>query len=806
MAVRVYNGTNYDTVLGTNSMGASNISLTTAYQAGVAQTAPNTSNKLTGIVFYIATLPSLGNIDLEIRESGVSKVTVQVAAADCKLGVNYAVFTTPYQFTTTSAGAYRPYVKNSTNNSGAVARDGSGAVPLLAMVYDTNSALGSTDDPMWLGFHNSGLTPVNVVLPNGLAFGSGLNKILTSASNRIWGSPMVGNGANVEIDKTVSSQIDVYGNIFVMDGGVFDKRGNASDLTIVSTLNFIHDADGDFALCTASGLYGGVILTDGKDTAVEAFYDGGVGTAADPARFEEAHGFEVGMELVIGWATTGTLDYQKDEIRYVISVPTPTTVVWSTTAGGAEAALTYTHATGMPVSNLTRNSVIKNSVTTRGFSIYHNYSGSANLSSFRYTRFEYASCLSGRGLQLSSTGYAVDIEGIVCYENSASGRTSVSWSGSIEQTSSKIVMYNTRGSNFSAQSGFTLGGSKKTIDGLYHYAAPGSTTNCAALSANASSSSNLVKNVYSSGANAGNGTDGYAVADYGNGNRFENIVVDASRRRGLLLNAGSGKEFINCKLGTIVTNEIDIDITSGVLVEAYFENLLHGSATLLGNYLSTIGDSEIAFQKLGGSDTDHRWYTRFGKGRSETSIVRTGDLSLAIEPEDTVEGFTWEFNILANANQLAYLPLFFRRSAGLTGDVDVDLYLPYSITPDATIALDATTGSWLSDIVQKDYEEAENLLCTMVVTVKGSAGNSLYLDDFFNSGNTSVVNNNIASFETWHRGKPVQVFSLLDVSAIPLQTKQLTWSDSDTYNVGEKGYKVDLIDTAVRLIKGLFGK
>ena len=94
----------------------------------------------------------------------------------------------------------------------------------------------------------------------------------------------------------------------------------------------------------------------------------------------------------------------------------------------------------------------------------------------------------------------------------------------------------------------------------------------------------------------------------------------------------------------------------------------------------------------------------------------------------------------------------------------------------------------------------------MVVTVKGSAGNSLYLDDFFNSGNTSVVNNNIASFETWHRGKPVQVFSLLDVSAIPLQTKQLTWSDSDTYNVGEKGYKVDLIDTAVRLIKGLFGK
>jgi hypothetical protein len=50
------------------------------------------------------------------------------------------------------------------------------------------------------------------------------------------------------------------------------------------------------------------------------------------------------------------------------------------------------------------------------------------------------------------------------------------------------------------------------------------------------------------------------------------------------------------------------------------------------------------------------------------------------------------------------------------------------------------------------------------------------LDDFFNGGNTSVVNNNIASFETWHRGKPAQIFSLLDVSAIPLQAAQLTES------------------------------
>ncbi len=776
MAVVAHNGTNYDTVLGTNSMGASNISLSTSYQPGVAQTAPNTTNYLTGVIFYLAAVPTLGDIDIEVRESGVSKVTVQVLKDDCKLGFNYARFTTPYKFTTTSAGAYQARIKNSSNSSGSVARDGSGAVPLLAMTYDAivTAPLSGTHDPMWLGIHDSGLTPINVTLANGESFGSGLNKVLTQATNRIWGSPTVGNGATVEIDKTVSSQIDVYGNIFVMDGGIFDKRGNASDLNIVSTLNFIHDADGDFSLCTASGLYGGTILTDGIETAVEAIYNGGAGTVANPANTTQPHGFAIGMEIAIGWANTGTNDYQKNEVRWVIGVPTPTQIVWSSTKGGAETALTYTHETGMPICNMTRNSVIKNSVTTRGFSIYHNYSSSDNVSSFSYTRFEYANCLSGRGLQLSSTGHAVNIDGIVCYNNSASGRSSVSWGGSIQQTSDKIIMFNTKGSNFSAQSGFTLGGSSKTILNLYHYGEPLSTTNCAALSANASSSSNRIINLYSSGANAPNYSFGYAVADYGNGNYFENVVIDGSRLRGLLLDAGADKEFINCKIGTVSSNGREIDISSGVLVKAYFENLLYGSGTLLENYINTIGNSEIAFQKLNGDPESHRWYTPKGKGRSEPSIVRTGALSLAIEPEDTTNGFTWEFNIPANANSLVYLPTFLRRSAGLTGDVTIDLYLPYSTTPDASTTLDAATGSWIADVTQIDYAEAENLLATVIITVKGTAGNTLYLDDFFNGGNTSIVNNNITSFETWHRGKPAQIFSLLDVSAIPLQGAQLT--------------------------------
>lgn len=63
----------------------------------------------------------------------------------------------------------------------------------------------------------------------------------------------------------------------------------------------------------------------------------------------------------------------------------------------------------------------------------------------------------------------------------------------------------------------------------------------------------------------------------------------------------------------------------------------------------------------------------------------------------------------------------------------------------------------------------------MVNIKSNTSGAALYADDFFNAGNGTTVNNNIASFETWHKGKPAQIFSLLDLSALPLSTTQLVW-------------------------------
>jgi len=70
VALKVFDGTNWDTaLLGTESISTANINLTTAYQASIGQTAPNTSNKITGVFFFVAQMPTIGNIDIEVRET-----------------------------------------------------------------------------------------------------------------------------------------------------------------------------------------------------------------------------------------------------------------------------------------------------------------------------------------------------------------------------------------------------------------------------------------------------------------------------------------------------------------------------------------------------------------------------------------------------------------------------------------------------------------------------------------------------------------------------------------------------------------
>lgn len=783
----MFNGTNMDAFMGVPAIGSGSANFTTSYVAGLARTAPNTTNYITGCLFFISQVPTSWDVQVEVRESGVSKVSGIASNADLKLGFNYVRFATPYKFTTTAAGAYVPYIRKVTSASGSYGYDNAGSMPFLALTYDATSSAGGTDDVMVCGFHDSGMTPKTLTITGtGNSWGSGQNKALTSSSRVLNQATCVANGGIVKFDTAADTTLTQYGNVWVSAGGLYDQRPGASS---VSTLVFTNDADGDFSLATFNSTYGGQILTTGQTVAVAATYNGGVGTAADPATFTAAHGFAVDDELVIGWGG----DYLKNEVRYVISIPNPDEVVWSTTAGGAESALTHTHTTGKPVANLTRNSIIENTDSSKGFSVYNNSSTSPS-SDFAYTRFDHANCLSGRTLQLSSLYTTTGGDGLVLYSNSASGRTSISWSGSIVETWQDIVLFNTKGSNYSAQSGIALAGaSSKTLRNVYHYGEPGSTNNCGGISISGSSTSCVVDGFYSSGANAGNG-NGYALGVYGSGNSFNNIVIDGCRRQAVILDAGQQNEFTNSSFGTVMTNTIDLTVSPGVLTRSNFLSCSFGSATLLSGYLTALPGTDIGFQDMDSSTSKHRWYTNTGSfwssgsGLTDTTTRTAGSLALAIKPEDASTGASVIVKVPANpTSQVQVYGYLYRNATFSSGDLTVDLFLPGTLltdTPDDTVTLATTTGTWLPFLVNAYYSGSAARYATLRITAKtATTGAYCFLDDIYDA----QTGNKVAGLDLWDAGHISPILVASDYSSIPDQTRVAVWGDTSTYSVGAKG-------------------
>ena len=792
MAVRVFNGSGFDSFMGVPAIHAStSVSLTTSYVAGAAFTAPNTTNYITGVVFFLAAKPSLGNIQVEVRESGVSKVSGVALNADLKLGYNYIRFATPYKFTTTAAGAYVPYLKNVTNTSGSCAKDNVVAGPFQAITHDSGAAVGGTDDVMVLGFHDSGMTPKTLTLTGTAnSWGSGQTKNPTPTGNRFWSqATIIGAGGTLKFDTAADCKLTQYGNVMVYEGGVYDQRPGASS---VSTLSFVNDADGDFALQSVQNLNGGKILTTGKTVSVAATYNGGAGTAANPATFAAAHGFSVGDELVIGWGGT----YQQNEVRFVKSIPSPTSVVWSSTKGGAETALTYSHAAGYPVANLTRNSIVTTTNTARGFSVYN--SGSVESNDFSYTRFEYPNCISGRGLQLSAyTPATTNINGMVLYNNSASGRASISWSGAAAaaDTAEDVVLFNTKGSNFSAQSGIVLGSANRVVRRLYHYAEPGSTTCCAAMSLNAAATACTVDGLWSSGANASNSAGGYALGLYGSGNNLNNVVIDAARVKAVAVEGGQKNEVTNSNFGKVASNTTDVAVASGVLVQTNFLNCDFGSPTLISGYLSALPGSDIAFQDMDGSDDKHRWYTprgsfwSSGSGLTDTTTRTPGSLALAIKPEDATNG-TDDLIVRVPANptsQVVFYGYLYRNATFSSGNITIELFLPGTLltdTPDASYTLPTTTGSWLPFVVSAYNPATVARYARVRITAKtATPGATVFLDDIYDA----QTGNKVAGLDLWDQGHISPIIVAADYSSIPEQTRVAVWGDQDTYTVGSKG-------------------
>lgn len=773
-----YNGTNFDTMLGSSAILSSAVTLTTAGITSSGVTAPNLTNSISGCWIWIKTLPSSGNFTIEIMESGIAKALATINFADINLGANYVRFATPYQFTTLTANAYTVRAKNTVANTGQIANATTNL--WFEFTYDATVATPTSTDNVWCaGFNDAGLTPkLHTLSGTANAWGTGAATALGSVSQTMGAAVTVGSGGTMKYDQTASTTLSIKGSIFTTKGGLFDMRPPAGNKAIVSTLIINGVANGDQGIFTATTGGGGQILTRGATYDVYTKFASGLGTVVSPLITGIAWDADVGDEIIIGGGT----DYLKNELRYIKTRNSSTSFVLSATSGGVESALVNTHAVGAHIGNLTRNSIIKPLVNNIGW--YSNNNSSTAISEFDYTRMEYSDCSSGKSLSLNPTSLST-YDGVVLYHTSISGRSSLLVRpGADVQTHTGVILYNTQGTNFSGQSGIAFStSSSKTFVDCFQFNAPSSILSCGFISLNVSSTANTFTNCHSYGGNAVNSTAGYAIGLFSSSaNIFNDCSVNGARQNAVYGAVGNNI-FNNCDFGTMGNNNVDITCLTGTLNQMLFNSCSFGSTTIITNYLNQLDTSLISFQDMDGDQSKHRWYTNYGSwwssgvGLTDTTVRTVGSLALVSKPENNSIGSSWTFKVPANpASQVGIFGYVYRNALFSAGTLKVELFLPGTLltaTPDAIYTFPVTTGQWLPFNIATYYSGLVARYATVRITgVTSTVGAYFFVDDLYDAG----TGNKVAGLDLWDQGLPSPVIVASDFSAIPAQV----WGYADT--------------------------
>lgn len=784
----------FDTHVGTGTVTTTSQNITAAGVTSAGFTAPNLVNAATGAWVYISALPTTINVIVELQESTVTKASATMSNANIKLGWNYARFGTPYTYATLTASAYRIKVYSSGGTSGTVL--GASTTTLLTTTtYNTASALAANDDVWVGGFHNTSLTAKQLVFSGAVAdvVGSGTDKTMQDGTAVTMGAAItIGTGGGVSADTGVSTSLTVRGSIICSGDGVFNWSANISDKTKVATLTIdCNTTNGEFGIFTSGSNRGGKLLFGGSDYIASTKYASGVGTAANPLIVSTGWDAAVGDEIVIGTSTA----YNQNEIRYVITRNSSTSFVLSSTPGGAETALTYTHAAGVHMANLTRNCIVKPLTTTRGYKVYSQ--STLQVSDFGLTRWEYSSAASAHGLNFKNTAASVDtMDKAVLYQNSVGNRNTLNINScTTAATITDVVAYNNLCTNTSNAAIGTLTCSGQTFYNCLDFGGAGAAVSGSSFSVRTNSSNVIFDNCHSYGANGSNTAAIAAIyVSSSNNITFKDCTVNAARTNGIYFSSGVEILFTNCNLGTLFTNVIDILTLTTTYNTALFKDCSFGSATLISGYLNQLDGSDIAFQDFGTNSSSHRWYSNkgsfwsSGSGLGDTTVRTAGSLAVAIKPENFTAGATMSFKVPANPlSQVQVYGYLYRNATFSSGVLNVSLYLPDTLltgSPDATVNMATTTGAWLPWTLTAYYSSTDSRYATIVITAyTATAGAYAFLDDIYDAGLT----NKVAGLDLWDQGHISPIIVAADYSSIPDQARVAVWSDTDTYTTGQKG-------------------
>lgn len=762
---------------------STNTTISTSNSYSATFTAPNTSNKVTGVTVLLISAGSANTITATLQEdiTGTSSWLDTAATATITLSsvydnsFLYFQYSTGYTFATTGANRYRWKLVCGTSTL-TVAADSGGSLFGYVSWDNRHVVPVSGDNVFCIGSNNS--TPITVTLDGTQTIGSNVN-----ASRGLNNALNISNGGELKADTAASCQLTLRGSFGIFGGGLLTVGSSGTPYPAAQTANFIFDQ--------TTGIAGLTVIDNGKAQLYGApksstslwktKYVSGIGTAASPLVVSDSVDWNVGDEILISPTSANPTNYNETESRFIITKNSATSYVLSTSKGGSEAAYTYTHSTDAWVLNIERNIFFNNvGASARGF--YHfsaqTNAGNVNIAWVRFQNIDGTLFFGIQPLYYTQIGQNVTCDySVTCHGSAALWNLS---STNVPMTHTGLIAYNTYNTgggatNYTTGNFVIIAKQNLTLNDCFSMlTGTNGMTGTAAYS-------NTFNRCYVFGSNFNNtvaNAAGVTLASSGQ-NVFNDCEFHANRGTAVLLSSSVGDTYNNCLFGTKGVNQTnDIGEVTSSYNTCLFDGSTFGSATRLNNYRNATLGSEIRFNRLNDTDNNHIWYTVFGSAQStgvslSDTLIRTpGSLAVRLTPENNSSGFVWDFNIPSKSGSItSFTGWFYKNATFGSSTARVELWLPGSTSADASQTLSNTTGAWQAvSISAINTQAVDGLAVIKVIGITNTAGAYLYCDDFYNSGNTIVSTDRVTGLDIWYQGEPQTIIAPSATSAADIWT------------------------------------
>lgn len=683
----------WQTITAMSTQGAGNLNLASVVRYGQTFTAPNTTNACLGAVFYWANASTIKSVTVYAKlqeyngSSWVDVATGSVLEANMKydnlastgtsvLSAVYIPMSSPYTFTTTTAGYYRfAFYTNSGSQITARYDSVSTSTVWYACVDDRTGAIGATDDAWIIGDSNTGYSTVTVT--GAVSVGNNTTIANVPSSNITDCGVLISSYGALSFDSTNDTSLTIKGHIYCANGSKLNMGTTGSPVTAgkVNEIVFVGNTEAATPM---------IILTNyradtnfefvGATKVQQSWWVSGTGTAASPLITSTTTDWNVGDEIAI----TGSV-WNTWEKRFIITKNSSTSYVLSTSVGGAEVALANTHYDTDYIINVTRNVKIRATDPAKPWAGFiYNYSALGN--TFDYVELKYMGGTTSDRYNFTTTssaryGCRMNHISIVPATNSYYGVYSYSSSNSGTSLCNVVGYYDT-----TAQSNgiVYLANYAGTHDNYYLIGGYNRAANFGGVN-------RTYRNVYcyNGQRRSSSGTYNYMpLVCTGVNCKFINFNVQSSRSNAIQC-TGTNLYFQTSHFGDVYSNVTDINPGYvGSFTQAIFDNCTFGSPSLWSSdlesetnsiYQCTAG-SYIRFVNIDGNLDDSLGYYPEGNIRStgaglDDTTIRTvggfpmrfrsqyGDINLEFTqdiPTGNILGKTMSIGVWVKIDNSAY--------------------------------------------------------------------------------------------------------------------------------------------------------